>query len=171
MSKKKPQYAQTLVEFALVLPLLLFLIFGLFDLGRAVIFFSALNNAVREGTREGIAKDFMYFYADPNDLQNSPSYVGQSINLLSETCSVGNCQAHVDICNGITGKLFFSDLFDSVVTISYKNLPVDDEEVDTRINIRIEYLYAPITPLVGPLIGNIPINVESEMLLAPVAKP
>jgi len=46
--------AQALVETALVLPLLLMLIVGLFDVGRAVWLSNTLATAVREGTRYGI---------------------------------------------------------------------------------------------------------------------
>jgi hypothetical protein len=45
---------QTLVEFALVIPIVLLLLLGFFDLGRALINYSALTNAVREGARSGI---------------------------------------------------------------------------------------------------------------------
>lgn len=46
--------AQALVETALVLPLLLLLIVGLFDVGRAVWLGNTLATAVREGTRYGV---------------------------------------------------------------------------------------------------------------------
>ena len=46
--------AQALVETALVLPLLLLLIVGLFDVGRAIWLSNTLATAVREGTRYGI---------------------------------------------------------------------------------------------------------------------
>jgi Flp pilus assembly protein TadG len=45
--------AQALVETALVLPLLLILIVGLFDVGRAIWLSNTLASAVREGTRYG----------------------------------------------------------------------------------------------------------------------
>ena len=45
---------QALVETALVLPLLLLLIVGLFDVGRAVWLSNTLATAVREGTRYGV---------------------------------------------------------------------------------------------------------------------
>lgn len=78
------QKAQSLLEFALVFPLIFFLITGLIDLGRALFFYSTLNNAVREGTRYAIvqpkgtedsvltAKVASYFY-EINDLQNNVS--------------------------------------------------------------------------------------------------
>ena len=46
--------AQALVETALVLPLLLILIVGLFDAGRAIWLSNTLATAVREGSRYGI---------------------------------------------------------------------------------------------------------------------
>lgn len=45
---------QSLVEFALVLPILLLVIFGLFDLGYAVFIKNMISNATREGARTGI---------------------------------------------------------------------------------------------------------------------
>ena len=44
---------QALVEFGLVLPILLLLIFGLVDLGRAVYAQNALSEAARDGARWG----------------------------------------------------------------------------------------------------------------------
>jgi len=48
------QQGQALVETALVLPLLLLLIVGLFDVGRAIWLSNTLATAVREGSRYGI---------------------------------------------------------------------------------------------------------------------
>ena len=42
---------QSLVEFALVLPLFVLLLVGVFDLGRAFFAYIAISNAAREGTR------------------------------------------------------------------------------------------------------------------------
>ena len=45
---------QSLVEFALVLPVIVILLVGVFDLGRAVMLSETLNAAVREGSRYAI---------------------------------------------------------------------------------------------------------------------
>lgn len=58
MRKTKSLFAdpgQTLVEMALILPIVLLLVFGVFELGRVVFIFSALNNASREAARFGAA--------------------------------------------------------------------------------------------------------------------
>lgn len=53
---KPPKKAsgQELVEFALVLPLLLLLVFGAVDLGRLFHAYITISNAAREGARYGI---------------------------------------------------------------------------------------------------------------------
>jgi Flp pilus assembly protein TadG len=59
--RAKFKKGQGLVEFAIVLPLFLFIIMLILDLGRAVYYYSAIHNAVREGARYGIT--------DPNAAQ------------------------------------------------------------------------------------------------------
>jgi hypothetical protein len=52
MKNTKPS-GQSLLEFALTLPLLLLLVMGVFDLGRSIYYYSAIHNAAREGARYG----------------------------------------------------------------------------------------------------------------------
>ena len=49
----KPR-GQSLIEFAILLPVLLLLILGVFDLGRVIYYYSAIANAAREGARFGV---------------------------------------------------------------------------------------------------------------------
>jgi hypothetical protein len=54
LSNFKKNNGQELVEFAMTLPILAFLVFGIFDLGRVVYYFSAMQNSAREGARFGV---------------------------------------------------------------------------------------------------------------------
>lgn len=45
---------QALVEFALIIPIFLLVVVGLFDMGRAVFYYSTISNASREGVRLAI---------------------------------------------------------------------------------------------------------------------
>ncbi|MFC2054881.1 TadE/TadG family type IV pilus assembly protein [Chloroflexota bacterium] len=45
---------QDIIEFALVLPFLLMLIMGIFDLGRVTFLYSTITNISREGARFGV---------------------------------------------------------------------------------------------------------------------
>ena len=48
---RKSSRGQNLVEFALILPVFLLLVLFIFDISRAVYFYSVMYNAVREGAR------------------------------------------------------------------------------------------------------------------------
>ena len=48
------QKSQALIEFALISPVLLLLLFGIIDIGRAVFYYDTLNHAVREGARAAV---------------------------------------------------------------------------------------------------------------------
>jgi Flp pilus assembly protein TadG len=52
--KRQHLRAQALVEFALILPIALFLILGFLDLGRAIFNYATISNMVREGARYAI---------------------------------------------------------------------------------------------------------------------
>ena len=49
------QSSQALIEFALISPVLLLLVFGVIDIGRAVFFYDTLNHAAREGARAAVS--------------------------------------------------------------------------------------------------------------------
>jgi len=64
MIRQRRVGGQAILEFVLVIPLLLGLLLVLFDLGRITYYYSAINNAAREGARYGI------IYKDnPTDIQ------------------------------------------------------------------------------------------------------
>jgi len=54
MKNRSPSRGQTMVEYALMLPLLVLIILFLVDAGRAVYYFSVVHNAAREGARWGV---------------------------------------------------------------------------------------------------------------------
>ena len=49
--RRERSRGQALVEFALVLPIFILILVGIFDLGRAVYVYSTVNNAAREAVR------------------------------------------------------------------------------------------------------------------------
>lgn len=51
---RRLQRSQALIEFALVSPVLLLLLFGVIDLGRAIFYYDTLNHAAREGARAAV---------------------------------------------------------------------------------------------------------------------
>jgi Flp pilus assembly protein TadG len=52
--RRPDRRGQSLVEFGLILPIFLLMVFGIVDFGRAVFAYSTLNNAAREAARVAV---------------------------------------------------------------------------------------------------------------------
>jgi TadE-like protein len=50
----RSQSSQALIEFALISPVLLLLLFGIIDIGRAVFYYDTVSHAAREGARSAV---------------------------------------------------------------------------------------------------------------------
>ncbi len=68
---------QSLVEFALILPLFVLFIIGVFELGRAFFAYIAISNAAREGAR------IYTFWPDKTTLANIEATVNNEIGTNS----------------------------------------------------------------------------------------
>jgi Flp pilus assembly protein TadG len=107
---------QSLVELALVLPILLLIVFGVLDLGR--IFFATINltNAAREGVR--------YLTLHSNDVSNvSGAFAGSKAAALGEASYGGIPSSDVQVTVSCTNEDDDPKTCDSVtpatVTVTY----------------------------------------------------
>jgi Flp pilus assembly protein TadG len=82
-----PQRGQSLVEFALVLPIFLLLAVVIFDLGRGVYYYSAIHNAAREGARYGVVHPNL---SDYDDIKTKAINYAIGLGLNQTNVSVGN---------------------------------------------------------------------------------
>src|SRR4030042_7137282 len=66
LTHSKREFAQTMVEFALVFPLILVVTYGIIEFGRMIFIYSAVTNAAREGARYGasVGERNDYHYLD-----------------------------------------------------------------------------------------------------------
>lgn len=92
---------QAMIEFAMVLPLLILIIMGVFDLGRAIYGYNVISNSAREGARYGIVHAHQ---TGPNDLDTTgirstaiskaigvdPADITSVTSTCSSTCEFGN---------------------------------------------------------------------------------
>jgi Flp pilus assembly protein TadG len=115
---------QALVEFALVIPVFLFAMVALFDLGRAVFAYNSLTNAAREGARIAIVNQHVASITARAKAQTA------IVELDDPSVSVGFYQ--VDDDGG-------PDLSD----------PCTPAAVGCLARVRFEATYHPITPLVA----------------------
>ena len=157
---------QSLVETAMVLPVLAFLTFGLLDFGRAYYFQVSVTNAAREGARVAI----LNIYTGPS----TPTCVGPSYS----TCPV---QSDGNINTAVTNELTYSGITPKSITIcpphdssmSTAGCPNTSNRVDNWVNgtannyyvtVNVKYDFQLYTPLMQNLLGNpITMSVSVQM--------
>lgn len=156
---------QSLVEMAMVLPVLAFLTFGLLDFGRAYYFQVSVTNAAREGARSAI----LNIYTGPDTPTcSAPSY---------STCPV---QTDSAIDAAVTSELTYSNITPKSITIcpphdssmSTAGCPNTSDRVTNWINgttnyyvtVNVKYDFQLYTPLMQNLLGNpITMSVSVQM--------
>lgn len=79
---------QSMVEFALVLPIFMTLVLGILDLGRVVFIKSMLENAVREGVRVGAITEPPFAANVTERITTQPLLSGANVTV---TCRPASC--------------------------------------------------------------------------------
>jgi hypothetical protein len=131
---------QSLVELALVLPIILLLFMAIFDFGRAIFAYNTVSNAARDGARVAI--------------------VDQQV-----TAGVSNAaQAAADQAVGL--GLDPTDVADIRVQYLLPDLSgpcLSDEMVGCVADVRVQYSYDPTTPIIGGIIGPITVGSTTQL--------
>jgi Flp pilus assembly protein TadG len=159
------QRGQSLVEFALSSVILLLLVGGLVDLGRAIYVTEILSSAAREGARHGAWYDAPHLN-NPylNDAQIQAA-VDQQLLAASMSRSVlknpggTTCPAVAD-GNAYHNPPYVSSAYPGAsnqawLYICYNNSPgTDFGQAGQDLNVIVLYTYAPLTPLLTGQFGT-----------------
>jgi len=90
------QRSQALIEFALVSPVLLLLVFGVVDVGRAIFYYDTINHAAREGARTAVRASNQL----PTDADVINTVTGQMVGApVSAPCPQGPVTASTPPAN------------------------------------------------------------------------
>ena len=129
----------TLVEFALILPVFLFLVFAILNFGRALQIYQTLTNAAREGARYSAAP---YEGTNPGDLPETLDVEAKvCAYLLSGNLPCGSkstvsiSQAGTKTVNGIT--MAYTQV-DVSAPYTFIGLPLPDVTMTTHAVMRNE---------------------------------
>jgi Flp pilus assembly protein TadG len=87
MVRERSERGQTLVEFALVIPIVILLMLGLFDLGRIVFINNSLSEGVRHGARHATTDPRDDAYCQRIDTAVRSGIRGQQLNTYTVTYS------------------------------------------------------------------------------------
>ncbi|HVH64317.1 MAG TPA: TadE family protein [Candidatus Dormibacteraeota bacterium] len=86
MKRYFSQRSQALIEFSLVSPVLLLLLFGIVDMGRGIFYYDTLNHAAREGARTAVRASNQL----PNNADVLNAVSAQMLGTpVSEVCAQG----------------------------------------------------------------------------------
>lgn len=133
MSRKTThrQGGQTLIEFAIVLPVLILILAVILDLGRAIYYYSVITNVAREGARYGSV---------------TTGATNAQIQAHAQTYAYGT---------GIQTSNITVSIVTTDVSIGGTTRP------ETNVNVSVSYDYVPITPFVDRLLSGGFITISS----------
>ena len=146
---------QTLVEFALVLPVFLLMLFAVIDGGRFVFLSSALSNAAREGARLGSVEASWRGSSDPSC--GAPA---------GPVCPANDTQLRTHITTAANRQMAPFGSVDNVYMscVPASGTPPSGQWTSTTcgtpaagglMSIRVTHTWRPITPFVSSILGAI----------------
>ncbi|MBI3536824.1 MAG: pilus assembly protein [Chloroflexi bacterium] len=118
MQKRNFESGQALVEFALVITLLFFILMGVFDLGRAVYAYTVTASAAREGAHYGILNATDSSGIQTQTLANTAALDASQITVTSQ-CSP-NCNAGSSMAVTVTYRFVPITAFFLAFTVTGK---------------------------------------------------
>ena len=144
MRLRQERRGQALVEFALIVPLFVLLLVGLFDFGRAIYAYNTINNAARQAARLAVVDQTISHIRDRASAQAvslgiDPSDVEIDFRDITTPDAVASCAGAIPGDDNNTGQIVFCI---AVVTVPYS--------------------YVAATPIVGNLVGTIQLEGESR---------
>jgi Flp pilus assembly protein TadG len=133
---------QSLVELALVLPIILLLFMAIFDFGRAIFAYNTVSNAARDGARIAIVD------------QSSTAGVSNAAKAAADQATgLGLNPADT---NHVRVRYLLPDL-------SGPCPPAWGEWAGCVADVRVQYSYNPATPVVGLIVGPITVGSTTQL--------
>lgn len=115
---------QAMTEFALILPLLLLLIFGVMELGRLLVIYSSVHAASREAGRYAAAAGEVSagvpYYLDATGIQNAAKRVAILVGIKSVTITYDHGPGTSTFTPAMAGDVSLRDRVNVLVTADYK---------------------------------------------------
>ena len=183
---KSKQGGQGLVEFAVVLPVFLLVLFGIFDAGFLVYHNSALSQGAREGARVA-ATEAGWVGVPGNACVDNASQIGAG-NPGAHVCPPNVAAFDADIVSAVNrmtvglGPVTAVHLScnaggvdDPVPSGDWTDAPggdgngCQDSSASTAgdlVSVRVEYTYNTFTPFISSIFGSMPLSGSATMVIS-----
>jgi hypothetical protein len=146
---------QTLVEFALVLPIFLLVVFAVIDGGRYIFLSSALSNAAREGARLGSVEAWWKGSSDAScGTAGGPVCPANTTVLINHITAAANRQ--MAPFGSVDNVYIRCDAAGNAPpTGNWTTKTCTGNSAGGTISVRVNYTWDAITPLVANIMGSI----------------
>jgi Flp pilus assembly protein TadG len=153
-SDRGPRDGQALIEFALVLPLILLILMGVFDLGRGIFAFNEVANAAREGGRTGIVNQTLA------DIRTRAA--DQAIGLGVPTTAPASCPS-----NGGPPTATTDPAGVCIAIIDGPNMTncSTTPQVGCVVVVSVKSTFSAVTPIIGNIIGPISLSSTTRQMI------
>lgn len=139
-ANRRRHRGQSLVEFALVLPIAVMVLLGLFDLGRAVYTYNTLAQSARQGTRVAIVNQ------EIADVRT---------RAIESAPTLGLTSSNVDVCFKLTTSS------QSSCASAADNCPQSNRTIGCLAVVTTHVTYSPMTPVVSLIWSSISLSSTS----------
>ena len=173
------QFGQSMVEFALSSVVLLLLVGGLVDIGRAVYISEVLSGAAREGVRHGVwfdAPRMAHTYLDDAQIKaavdgmlTSNSLPASVLQNSTTPCPVptdGNAQHNPPYANSAypptANQTWLYICYDNNAALDYAAIPATTLG-QRDLNVIVLYTYGPLTPVITAQFGTFHLAANMHM--------
>jgi Flp pilus assembly protein TadG len=150
LRRRRTDRGQSLVEFAMVAPILVLLIFGLVDLGRLYQAYVTVQGAARDGARYGVTGR-----SDCAGASDRYTCIQETAEL--QTDSLANHASAVSV----TAQSW------QFPGYSVANPVGDPGKQCDLLQVKVEYDFKPATPLLNKIIGPIHLSAPEKMVNEP----
>jgi len=172
MPQRRSRRGQALVEFALVLPIFLVMLFGVIDGGRFVYMNSVLSQAAREGARVGSVEASWLGSADASCGQTGgPTCPATAAQLKADVLAAANRMV-TPFANIVSAQVYIScDQQGSEPTGNWTTGTActggssGTGLTNNVISVRVALTYAPLTPVLSQVIGSRTIYGSASMVI------
>ncbi len=167
---RRHDHGQTLLEFSLVFPVFVLVLFGLFDVGRLVYSNSVLSQAAREAARVGAVEAGWIGNpnADPSCNQSGgPVCPPSSAALLTDVTRAANRM--VAGMGTITNVYLDCTAPGGAPTGAWAtgdcNPANSENTTGDLVSVRVVFTFTPVTPVIGQIIGSVTLSGSATMVI------
>ncbi|HEY6057376.1 MAG TPA: TadE family protein [Candidatus Limnocylindrales bacterium] len=165
LARRNQADGQSLVEFALVLPVFLLIFIGLIDLGRFVLADSILSQGAREGARLAAVEASWLGSSDPScGSPGGPTCPANVAALVSDVTTAGNRMV-AGLGGTITTVHLSCDPPGLQPTGAWTGVSCTNNAQGNVLSVRVEFVYSPLTPIVNSITGSVARSGAASMVI------